>query len=931
MGPDAYAVVLGETWEEDRHHQSPTRRCQRQRQRRRSRPQQEVDVNSVGCHHHDPVSCNDDSRSCGSTRREDQCITYSSNNDNDDDETADTSVHRTTHQQPRIISTCSQVKQFPFPRSGKRRRRQHKTFRQSASGQSSSYRSSSGGGGGYCDGDGGWIIPSVFLLLSFLLLIDDSFTADGMKYTTNRAKATTATISSSSIVDSTSTIGWSWSWRIHDDDHDHDDEDDGFSQLFAKKRTTTTLSSITTSKSKALDNRDDDKRRLLEEIALLHAEFDNTKKSRLEYPKHNFGKYIDDDGEESTRRRSLGGYARPDDDHTVGGGDDGGGSSSSGGSSSAAGQQIPYDCSEYEGWGDLPDYCQTQAPSSATVSIPAGTSGVDDDEEDDDEDGKEDQSIVTDAPSESPTQLSSFWQSIIEEMNDNSNMENETDANDSIDGVSQIPEQSIPEVAPVPAPADVTIGTTIVPPPDGDDLGTNEDNNDESNIDDNDTNSSSDDDSDHLPLLPPDIDNAIRLNVSMGIVNLHHLSVEESHTIVELCLRAITKVLNNYTRPGSSHSPLFIIDDGLDDAKKKTSSSTPIDGVDFSSDGDDRRSRRRSTVVDVHGNNNRSRLLPSERQSEDGGVQARLYLYQVDIRESESVDEWFVLYATYAVIWPGTRLPMTSEGCLAATEHFAGHVLDQSMTTDPGLTEKLDDGTNLPLRSNDFWRTLKTFDFGQELLLSPPPWTENQAGLGDCVKVGTEYDVEHLIHDGSRLPDREDEPDFGGFGEGDVHYDERLNGKWGIREWVGLTILSSTIFTAFTLSLVASYLQRQRQREEAWGAVLTEEGVGEILQVGWKYQEGMIPPTEKDDNLQVENDTDQQRQLYLQIYDKAKLGYNDENSMLQGGVEQQQYWGPPDGTNPSRPPTTTNTTETGTAMTPPDNNSNTLPPQKQQH
>jgi hypothetical protein len=100
--------------------------------------------------------------------------------------------------------------------------------------------------------------------------------------------------------------------------------------------------------------------------------------------------------------------------------------------------------------------------------------------------------------------------------------------------------------------------------------------------------------------------------------------------------------------------------------------------------------------------------------------------------------------------------------------------------------------------------------------------------------------------------------------------------------------------------------------------VFTEEGVGEILQVGWRYQQGMIPSLAKDGN-DNQNDADvgeQQQQLYLQIYDKTKLGYNDENSMLQGGVEQHQYWGPSDGGGLPRPPTT-NTTETGTTMTPP--------------
>merc|ERR1712157_240668 len=40
------------------------------------------------------------------------------------------------------------------------------------------------------------------------------------------------------------------------------------------------------------------------------------------------------------------------------------------------------------------------------------------------------------------------------------------------------------------------------------------------------------------------------------------------------------------------------------------------------------------------------------------------------------------------------------------------------------------------------------------------------------------------------------------------------------------------------------------------------------------------------DDLQQEQ---QQAQLYLQIYDKGGEGYNDENSLLKGGVERQVF------------------------------------------
>jgi hypothetical protein len=53
---------------------------------------------------------------------------------------------------------------------------------------------------------------------------------------------------------------------------------------------------------------------------------------------------------------------------------------------------------------------------------------------------------------------------------------------------------------------------------------------------------------------------------------------------------------------------------------------------------------------------------------------------------------------------------------------------------------------------------------------------------------------------------------------------------------------------------------------------LTEQGVNDILQVGWKYKE--------------QNTGGQPSKLFLQVYDKSKLGYDEDNSMLMGGVEQ---------------------------------------------
>jgi hypothetical protein len=66
--------------------------------------------------------------------------------------------------------------------------------------------------------------------------------------------------------------------------------------------------------------------------------------------------------------------------------------------------------------------------------------------------------------------------------------------------------------------------------------------------------------------------------------------------------------------------------------------------------------------------------------------------------------------------------------------------------------------------------------------------------------------------------------------------------------------------------------------------------------VGWRYH--------RDEN-------DETNQLFLQVYDKKKKGYNDDNSVLQGGVEQELI-------------KSTLPTSTATTMTPPDSNNSAL-------
>jgi hypothetical protein len=135
-------------------------------------------------------------------------------------------------------------------------------------------------------------------------------------------------------------------------------------------------------------------------------------------------------------------------------------------------------------------------------------------------------------------------------------------------------------------------------------------------------------------------------------------------------------------------------------------------------------------------------------------------------------------------------------------------------------------------------------------------------------------------------------------------------------------------------------MQERRQKQQLWAVItMTEAGVNDMLQVGWRYTQQQqqqqqqrkvvtssmegndissgaerlghpstaIPDVDDadDDDDDANDDETGVPQLYLQVYDKGRLGYNDENSMLQGGIEQLNHFGGIDATIT----TTTTTTE----------------------
>jgi hypothetical protein len=118
--------------------------------------------------------------------------------------------------------------------------------------------------------------------------------------------------------------------------------------------------------------------------------------------------------------------------------------------------------------------------------------------------------------------------------------------------------------------------------------------------------------------------------------------------------------------------------------------------------------------------------------------------------------------------------------------------------------------------------------------------------------------------------------------------------SWQLREWLGLALFVLTMLTAVGLTLFSNQilvLQQRKRQSPPSSYFLTEQGVGELLQLGWRYHH------------HADND-----QLVLQVFDNQGRDHYDENN---SPLQQQQVLvvGPPH----HRPSSTT----TATACTPP--------------
>jgi len=95
-----------------------------------------------------------------------------------------------------------------------------------------------------------------------------------------------------------------------------------------------------------------------------------------------------------------------------------------------------------------------------------------------------------------------------------------------------------------------------------------------------------------------------------------------------------------------------------------------------------------------------------------------------------------------------------------------------------------------------------------------------------------------------------------------------LDSDWGRREWVGALLFFLTVVISWALFYFSVAKTKDRQPVTQDSHMLTEDGVRNLLTVGWRYEK------QKDGS-----------QLFLKVYDKSNMGYSDDDSIFMGGVE----------------------------------------------
>ena len=89
--------------------------------------------------------------------------------------------------------------------------------------------------------------------------------------------------------------------------------------------------------------------------------------------------------------------------------------------------------------------------------------------------------------------------------------------------------------------------------------------------------------------------------------------------------------------------------------------------------------------------------------------------------------------------------------------------------------------------------------------------------------------------------------------------------EWSWTRYLGFAVFMGTFVGLIVASQIGAIRRRRKMRRQVWGNLASEEGVKELLNTGWVL---------RDDRMEV--------------FDKARVGYRDNDSMLIGGYEQRE-------------------------------------------
>ena len=332
-----------------------------------------------------------------------------------------------------------------------------------------------------------------------------------------------------------------------------------------------------------------------------------------------------------------------------------------------------------------------------------------------------------------------------------------------------------------------------------------------------------------------------------------------------------------------------------------------------------------------------------EGDSDDDDGRQRIHLFHNDtvvsfFSESTKVDPdtgknvsmlWFQFQVFYVPFWKDGG-PVMSEGHVRNIEKDGAAAVDYSVSN----------GSFLKLLRKYYQESLEEDgdeEVGDDLQAGFP--TVDEDGVEGTPQTGTDDEYSDVLLIGVEFAGTE----FLNTKESkrhDVTYPDNLatDDGLGVREIFGIGLFVAIVTISSLLSASALCLRRRRSEKHTWGVqYLTEQGVGELLQIGWRYEttaglastvatssqvggDGLTSNggagngshlTSKGGKMGakgrvvVAGDSGKTKmvkkygsaaanaatngsggqQVFLQVYDKSRLGYNDDNSMLMGGIE----------------------------------------------